>query len=707
MSRSSPYMNKPPENWSTLVSSMRSTEMFLMSTVGPTVFVVKTSTSESLYKVYIGQNQRCSCGGGEGRGRLCEHLMYVMIKVLRVPEENPLSWQLSLVDTEVTNILAGNLGGRDNRRTHAFLRRGSGERRLGSSEGERKVDKDGNSEPQRERQELVEDEVCPICQDDMTQEELEQNLLCFCKATCGSNFHTKCLRMYATHAKSEKKKVLCPMCRGEWGEIPEEANKKVKKSTRYTPNMPTVKCKSCKITCRGIFFRCAQCTNPSFDFCGRCFRAPSNHFHHDMRHVFVQAESQTYPTVWTAAVPPIDRSNTFSLLQSRELSDNDYQLLLSLDGDNVPPLHRHLVQALEKVEFTAVGSEDKCTICMNLLSIDTALRRLPCAGRCVVHESCALSTFIEAQSEGGGSATVTCQSCGDGEALFPSLKRCPRRRKPETPVAAEEVLTTNQASGDSVSGGFVLTGNVFGGISGAAVGVGVNANVGGGGSGRPPLQQTQGQRQRHQVRRRPTGRMQPVGSSDDLSQGLITSQNFNTTRRSDSAPSSLTASASAETLNSMNSMRSSMSGVMSRSARRHKSPVTLTRARQQQGGGQSLPPSGFDITSTSYASGSGGSGATAEQNLSRTGRGRIQRGFGGSSARSRMNNNSNSSSNSGSIDFSLGGAKLDTSGAGRSRVVRREGESGGGGRSDDENNAVVVSDRELILTIPSLRLATS
>ena len=73
-----------------------------------------------------------------------------------------------------------------------------------------------------------------------------------------------------------------------------------------------------------------------------------------------------------------------------------------------------------------------------------------------------------------------------------------------------------------------------------------------------------------------------------------------------------------------------------------------------------------------------------------------------------MNNNSNSSSNSGSIkDFSLGGAKLDTSGAGRSRVVRREEESGGGGRSDDENNAVVVSDRELILTIPSLRLATS
>ena len=389
-------------------------------------------------------------------------------------------------------------------------------------------------------------------------------------------------------------------------------------------------------------------------------------------------------------------------------------------------------------------------ICSNLLSIDTALRRLPCAGQCVVHESCGLSMFIEAQSEDNGSATVSCQYCGDGEVLFPSLKRCPRRRKPETPVAAEEVLTTNQASGDSVSGGFVLTGNVFGGISGAAVGATPNANAATV-SGRPPRAASG---QRHQVRRRPSRNSSSgsVSSADDLSQGLITSQSITTnttaTRRGDSAPSSLTASASADTLNSMNSMRSSMSGIMSRSARRHKSPVTLTRVRQQAGGRslptsgfgvtstsyvspdevggveqvnstfsasvvsrglagagrgrqsqQQLPPSGFDITSTSYTS----SGSAEPSNTSGTGRGRLQRGL-GASARSRVNN-SNNSNNSGSAigDFSLGGAKLDTSGAGRNRITRRESERD---RSDEEN-VVAVSDRELIVAVPSLRLATS
>ena len=60
----------------------------------------------------------------------------------------------------------------------------------------------------------------------MTQEQLDAGKLCYCTATCGSNFHTRCLRMYATHQESERKKVTCPMCRGEWGELPTEPDAK-------------------------------------------------------------------------------------------------------------------------------------------------------------------------------------------------------------------------------------------------------------------------------------------------------------------------------------------------------------------------------------------------------------------------------------------------------------------------------------------------
>ena len=127
-----------------------------MSTLGPTVFVIKQAEVERPFKVYIGDNQRCSCGGGEGRGALCMHLMYVMIKVLRVPDNNPLSWQLSLVDSEVTNILAGRIGSSRRNggagRTHAFLRRGSGASSAEGGGGSSRQADDGA--PKRERKEV-------------------------------------------------------------------------------------------------------------------------------------------------------------------------------------------------------------------------------------------------------------------------------------------------------------------------------------------------------------------------------------------------------------------------------------------------------------------------------------------------------------------------------------------------------------------------
>ncbi len=35
------------------------------------------------------------------------HLLFVLVKVLRVPSENPLIWQASLLDNEVEQILRG------------------------------------------------------------------------------------------------------------------------------------------------------------------------------------------------------------------------------------------------------------------------------------------------------------------------------------------------------------------------------------------------------------------------------------------------------------------------------------------------------------------------------------------------------------------------------------------------------------------------
>ena len=103
-----------------------------------------------------------------------------------------------------------------------------------------------------------------------------------------------------------------------------------------------------------------------------------------------------------------------------------------------------------------------------------------------MHESCALSLFIEAQSDARGAAAASCPCCNDSVPLFPSLKRLPRRKREgekenaavtaaaergaQREAAAAEILTRSQGSGDSVAPGFVVSGSVFGGISGSAVG---------------------------------------------------------------------------------------------------------------------------------------------------------------------------------------------------------------------------------------------
>lgn len=78
-----------------------------------------------LIKVTIGNTPTCSCssramtsvdGSGhsskntksqttKGRRDLCRHVIFVLVKVCRVPASNPIVWQSALVDREIEEIL--------------------------------------------------------------------------------------------------------------------------------------------------------------------------------------------------------------------------------------------------------------------------------------------------------------------------------------------------------------------------------------------------------------------------------------------------------------------------------------------------------------------------------------------------------------------------------------------------------------------------
>ena len=106
MSRSGPYVNKPDQQTLDRIAALldNGRRMFLVQTVGPTVRVIKEDGSDRKYKVVIGSRQMCShCRHSDG---LCSHILFVMLKVLRIPRQNPVVWQQSLTDNEIDQILA-------------------------------------------------------------------------------------------------------------------------------------------------------------------------------------------------------------------------------------------------------------------------------------------------------------------------------------------------------------------------------------------------------------------------------------------------------------------------------------------------------------------------------------------------------------------------------------------------------------------------
>lgn len=70
----------------------RQRPLYLMQTLGPALYVVRGESLDKKFKVCIGSRQMCSCADGE----LCVHLLFVMLRVLAVPQANAVRVSLSV-----------------------------------------------------------------------------------------------------------------------------------------------------------------------------------------------------------------------------------------------------------------------------------------------------------------------------------------------------------------------------------------------------------------------------------------------------------------------------------------------------------------------------------------------------------------------------------------------------------------------------------
>ena len=137
----------------------------------------------------------------------------------------------------------------------------------------KKKEKDSN------QMSLLDDAVCPICQEDMYSNEG----IYFCKKSCGHNFHIGCLKVFIKHKKDTDTVVSCPMCRAKWEEQDYIKPLMEIQSNKCTKIHKNINCANCeRMNIKFERFHCLNCEN--YDICIECFMAE---VHKEKNHNFI------------------------------------------------------------------------------------------------------------------------------------------------------------------------------------------------------------------------------------------------------------------------------------------------------------------------------------------------------------------------------------------------------------------------------------
>ncbi|KAI8050991.1 hypothetical protein BDF22DRAFT_694289 [Syncephalis plumigaleata] len=167
--------------------------------------------SQKVYTVTICDIPTCTCMDKIfNRDIHCKHVLFVMIKVLRVPHNNPLIWQRALVPSELRAIfahatpdlaVAGKEASRKAKRAGLLLKKQKMLKRV------RKF------APTVIRRPIEGD--CPICYEELVETD-SYNPILWCQLGCGNNLHRVCFNQWKKMKAASNKEVTCVYCRKSW-----------------------------------------------------------------------------------------------------------------------------------------------------------------------------------------------------------------------------------------------------------------------------------------------------------------------------------------------------------------------------------------------------------------------------------------------------------------------------------------------------------
>ena len=259
------WRKKPSENLIKLMEESVDIKLFLVQERGPLSLLFQDEQGKK-FSITIGNDISCSCGGGKNEH--CVHTLFALNKVYKIPFNDPLILQLHFTDQELNKLME------KKKKKHNNNNEDSNNNNNRKNNKRKKLENENSNQMN-----LIDDSVCPICQEDLYTEEG----IYYCSNSCGHNFHIGCLKIFIKHKKDNETVIQCPMCRAKWNE--EEFDKKISsiqigKSIKIHKGINCSNCQRSNIKFER--FHCLECDN--YNLCSECF---SNEIHRETAHHFI------------------------------------------------------------------------------------------------------------------------------------------------------------------------------------------------------------------------------------------------------------------------------------------------------------------------------------------------------------------------------------------------------------------------------------
>ena len=413
------YNSKPTPKLKNRIIKAASCSFYILHESGPLAFTLakrdagmeESDRERATFTVRLGTTHSCSCRKHSREGNLCIHVLWSLVKIFRVDVNSELLFQYELTDREIESLI---LKGR---------RQGdSSESRVAHDE----ADNNGSSVVEAEEgvpaRPVAEDDVCPICQDTLLGSEAASKLI-HCKKSCGNSMHVKCLKVLINHQKSlQLDDLKCPLCRKLFGSIDQvladidSASKKAATTTSKLHSHYGMECSNCDMyPIKGNLYRCKTCLSGLY-LCEKCFASGSH-----SQHAF---EKKPKPhSKWEPGVRAVEPTLPVSIIRSlehRELTQEDYDMLLTLDSgpQQQGSIPMHIINSFPLFKINnetdkkriRLDEEGICKVCAVKIRHGEVARQIPCGHG--FHRECIDRWLLNSRS--------TCPCCG--QAAFTAIE---------------------------------------------------------------------------------------------------------------------------------------------------------------------------------------------------------------------------------------------------------------------------------------------